>query len=93
MCRDDYYDDPTPCQRDFDELRARLDLATRVACTAIKTFIAETCCTVNDLSLWNKEMHDWYKDHLEQDEKRRRALRESGRAKLTVEEREALGIL
>lgn len=93
-CRDggpiDTYENPTT--------RRRLDLATRVACEALRSLDKNR---LNGSSSLSKEARDWWAAHQEEDRRRERqeqqqrereALRRKARAKLTPEERKALGI-
>ena len=66
------------------ELKQRLDRATRVACELGRNL------PKGKRTLLSDEAIDWLEEHKEADEKR--MLREKALAKLTPEERKALGI-
>lgn len=99
-CRYDFNDETGASLK----LQNELTLVTRVACKLAKTleeyaYIAEGHVDLNDLKgdyLELKELDDevltWIKNHEEKDARRKAALIESAKAKLSDEEREALGL-
>lgn len=87
--------------------KSEMDLVTRVACKMIKALEELTldyACPsgvydVNDAVKWlrrldhiDDEVKTWIENHLKADAERRVRLRENALAKLTAEEKEALGL-
>lgn len=94
-CRDG---GPIDYVRDSPETIRRLNLATRVACEALQKLDDVSPSVSAALS---KTARDWWRKHQEEDRRRQEAelarqrretLRTRARAKLTPEERKALGI-
>ena len=93
-CRD-WGDNPSVVYRDDPETRRRLDLATRVACAALRTLSKEA---INNLP---QEVRVWWEKHQEMDRRRevaernqrqKEAAKKRALNKLTPEERKALGV-
>jgi hypothetical protein len=77
------------------EEKIKLDKLTRMLCTLCKGLQEADLGTMTDLGLSKKdatEISAWYTKHSDWDEKRLAAAKKSGLAKLTEDEREALGL-
>jgi len=75
------------------QLRNKLVLATRVACS-ILTYLEDRCEWSDEYlrQVVNEETADWWIAHKVADAQRIEALKASAKAKLTPEEREVLGL-
>ena len=75
------------------EIQVKIDYLTRLLCALIRAVedgVGLETTELNDTQI--SEMRAWIKEHDKWDKIRIEGLRESARAKLTDEEREALGL-
>lgn len=86
--------------KDYQELQQKLNDATRAACTAMKAIKdSHDFGDVDREAIWDNvpkndrvHAHAWYEKHEEEDRIRKERLIESAKAKLSQEEKEALGL-
>jgi hypothetical protein len=89
------YDGPLDSSSNNGELKRELDLVTRLLCNAVKILRYQDarmqCPGIKKEEM--KELQEWIKNHDKLDEKRQlEEVRKNALAKLSEEERKALGL-